>query len=125
MPTVYPQRAVEYLRQHRVPGPILNPDVWGGYLVWTLGRSQKVFIDTRTLPYEEGGVFEDYLRIMRVDPQTLSLLRKYRIEACLIEPKTPLATLLAAQPDWECAYGDNVSVLFARKDRLPAARLCR
>ena len=111
----FPLKAVEYLRSHPVRGPMLNEYGWGGYLIWALSPQHKVFIDGRADIYEYAGVFQDYLSIIRLDPPTLRLLRKYGIESCLIQRKAPLATLLAALPDWEQVYADDVSVLFVRK----------
>ncbi len=114
----YPQRAVEYLRQNPVAGPMFNEYGWGGYVIWSLGGGQKVFIDGRSQLYEENGVFADYLRITHLDRETLVLLRKYGIEACLIERKTALATFLRALPDWEPVYEDPLSILFVHKKEL-------
>jgi hypothetical protein len=111
----FPQRAVEYLRQHPVSGPMLNDDFWGGYLIRSLGPQQKVFIDGRFDIYEYAGVLGDYLRIVRVDRATPSLLRKYGIKACLIGRNASLGTYLEALPDWEKVYEDDVSVLLARR----------
>ncbi len=113
----YPRDAVAYLRTHPVAGPMLNEYGWGGYLIWALGPTHKVFIDGRADIYEYGGVLEDYLHIVRLDPNALPLLRKYGIEACLIARKAPLATLLASQPDWERVYADEVAAVYVHKQR--------
>jgi len=120
---VYPRQAVEYLREHPVAGPMFNEYGWGGYLIWKLGPEHKVFIDGRADIYEYAGVLSDYLRISQLDPDTLFLLRKYEVEGCLLERKAPLATLLAALPDWERVYSDKVSTLFVHKRRDHAAQL--
>ena len=85
----YPQKAVEYLRQHPVGGPLLNEYGWGGYLIWSLGPKHKVFIDGRADIYEYGGVLSDYMSITMLKPETLSLLRKYGVEACLLQRVAP------------------------------------
>ncbi len=118
----YPRQAAEYLRQHPVTRP-LNDFRWGGYLIWSLGPQQKVFIDGRADIYEYAGVLSDYLRIARLDPDTLFLLRKYDVQACLLERKAPLATLLAALPDWERVYSDKLSALYVRKRKDRPAEL--
>lgn len=114
----YPQGAVQYLKQHPVAGPVLNTYGWGGYLIWAMPPAHKVFIDGRADIYEYTGVLSDYLRIERLDPDTLPLLNKYAVEACLIERDKPLATLLAALPNWTQVYKDDVSVLYVRKNGL-------
>jgi hypothetical protein len=111
----YPHRAVEYLRENPVDGTVWNEYGWGGYLIWTMGPKHKVFIDGRADIYEYAGVLDDYLRIARLAPDALPLLRKYGVEACLVRREAPLATLLGALPEWERTYADSVSVVFVRK----------
>ncbi len=111
----YPAGAVEYLRHHSVPGPMYNQYGYGGYLIGSLAPAHKVFIDGRSDIYERGGVLSDYLRIAGAAPGTLAILRGYGVRSCLIERNEPLATLLAASPDWQQAYADRVSALFVRR----------
>jgi hypothetical protein len=120
----FPAKAVEYIRQHPIPGPMFNNYGFGGYLIWSLGTEHKVFIDGRSEVYEEGGVLADYFHIMEIQPGALTLLRNYGIQSCLIERETPLATILSNVPDWQKVYGDNTTVLFVRRtaqSRYPAA----
>jgi hypothetical protein len=117
-----PVGAVAYLRQHPADGPMFNQYEWGGYLIWTLGSQQKVFIDGRSQLYEAAGVYADYHRIMQVAPETEPLLRKYDIKACLIARTSPLATLLRASTNWERIYGDNFADLYVLRQRSVATR---
>jgi hypothetical protein len=110
----YPVKAIEYMRQHAVPGFTFNDYWFGGYLMWSLGPSHPVFIDGRADLYEETGVFSDYIRITDLKPDTLAILQAYGIRSCLIEPSSALATLLRARPEWKEVYKDNVSTLFVR-----------
>jgi hypothetical protein len=107
----FPVRAVEYLRHHRVPGPMFNTYGYGGYLVWS---GQKVFIDGRGDLYEQGGVFSDYMHITLLKPGALAVLQGYHVGSCLLEWSEPMSTALSASPDWKKIYSDNVSALFVR-----------
>jgi hypothetical protein len=107
----FPVRAVEYLRQHPVPGPMFNTYGYGGYLVWS---GQKVFIDGRGDIYEYGGVFSDYMHITLAKPGALAVLEGYHVGSCLLERDEPMSTLLSASPNWKKIYSDNVSALFVR-----------
>jgi hypothetical protein len=107
----FPVRAVEYLRQHPVPGPMFNTYGYGGYLVWS---GQKVFIDGRGDIYEYGGVFSDYMHITGMKPGALAVLGGYHVGSCLLDRDEPMSTLLSASPDWKKIYSDNVSALFVR-----------
>ena len=110
----YPVAAIPYLRQHPQPTGMFNEYGYGGYLIWQLGPQHKVFIDGRADMYEYSGVFQDYMHIAKLNSDTLSLLNKYAIQSCLISRKGPLATLLAASPDWKQAYADDVSTIYVR-----------
>jgi hypothetical protein len=114
----YPQAALQYLAGHPVRGRMFNNYGWGGYLIWSASPQSMIFIDGRADIYEYGGVLSDYLSIMRLEPNTLQLLKKYDIEACLIRQDAPLGTALASIPGWERVYKDNVAALYVRK---PAA----
>jgi len=111
----YPVQAVEYLQQHRVPGPMFNDYGFGGYLIWTMGPDHKVFIDGRGDFYEYAGVLSDYFSITDIKPQGLTLLDFYGIRSCLTSNGDPLATLLRARNDWQEVYRDKLAVLFVRR----------
>jgi hypothetical protein len=115
----FPVDAVKYLNQHPVAGPMFDDYGFGGYLVWS-GR--RVFIDGRSELYERGGVLFDYLYITALKPGALTVLRNYGIQSCLLERNAPLATVLAALPDWQRVYSDHTSMLFVRR-QIPTARL--
>ena len=110
----FPVRAVHYLQQHSVPGPMYNGYGYGGYLLWAMGPKHKVFIDGRGDFYEQAGVFSDYISVQDIHPDALAILRSYRINSCIIPRKTPLATLLRAGTDWKEIYKDPLSSIFVR-----------
>jgi len=111
----YPVQAAKYLQAHPVEGPLFNDYGWGGYLIWSLHPQQKVFIDGRADIYEYSGVLPDYLSIVRIEPGALSLLRKYNVQTCLVRRKEAISTLLAASPEWEQTYADELSAIFVRR----------
>ncbi|HEX8882239.1 MAG TPA: hypothetical protein VF749_19495 [Candidatus Acidoferrum sp.] len=117
----FPARAVSYLKQHPVAGPMYNAYGFGGYLIWALPE-KKVFIDGRGDLYELGGAFGDYLEIAHLRPAAFALLKAYRIQSCLLERSEPLATVLAAMPEWQTAYSDDGSVLYVRRNQTAGSR---
>lgn len=116
----YPQGAIQYLENHPIHGQLLNDYAWGGYLIAAGQPKNMVFIDSRVDIYEFAGVLSDYLSIMRLDSNAFKLLKKYDIEAFLIQPNSPLSTALAAMPGWQLVYHDRASALFMRKPLAPA-----
>lgn len=107
-----PVGAVAFLRSHPGIKRTMNDAYWGGYLINKLGPSHKVFIDGRFDIYEYSGVLADYLRIIRLAPNTRFLLRKYNVQSCLVPSKSPLAVMLAASRQWQEVYQDGLSALF-------------
>jgi hypothetical protein len=116
----YPVAALEHLDAGQVSGHIFNEYGWGGYLAWSHVPREGVFIDGRADIYERAGILDDYLSIARLEPGSLRLLGKYDIATCLIRSDAPLATVLAALPEWQLIYADQVSSLYARRKNLPA-----
>ena len=53
-------------------------------------------------------------------PGALSILQKYGFQSCLVNHDEPLATLLAALPDWQKVYEDETSILFVQRSASPA-----
>jgi hypothetical protein len=115
----YPVDAIEYLNNHAVPGPMFNTYGFGGYLIFARGPEHKVFMDGRSELYERGGVLADYLEIEDIRPDALSLLQKYGFQSCLLNHDAPLATVLAALPEWQKIYEDSTSILFVRRSGSP------
>jgi hypothetical protein len=109
----FPVQAVAFIRANEIPRPIFNSYNFGGYLVY---ENEPVFVDGRADPYERGGSLADYFHITRLKPGALKVLESYRVGSCLLGRDEPLATVLAALPQWKQVYGDTLSVLFVRED---------
>jgi len=108
----FPVRAIEYLRNHPVPGAMFDSYAFGGYLVWS---GHKVFIDGRSELYDTAGVFDDYYKLTHMEPGGIDVLRRYNIQSCLVAKNEPASVLLAFVPEWKRVYSDNTSVLFVRR----------
>jgi hypothetical protein len=108
----FPVTAVAYLGQHPAPRPTFNTYNFGGYLVYS---DQKVFIDGRGDLFEREGVFSDYLQASLIRTGALQVLDRYGVQSCLLQRGEPLTVVLAASPNWERVYHDNVSELFIRR----------
>jgi len=111
----FPVRAVNFLHNHPVQGPIFNTYGYGGYLIAYLPE-HKVFIDGRGDLYELGGAFADFVQVEELKPAVFSILRSYGVRACIIARSEPLAVLLGERQDWKRIYGDDQAVVFERQD---------
>ncbi len=66
---------------------------------------------------EPSGALLDYLSITGLDRNTLFLLQKYGVKACLLKRDSPLGTFFRVLPDWQEAYSDSLSTVFVRRTR--------
>ncbi|MCS7223805.1 MAG: hypothetical protein NZ959_04525 [Armatimonadetes bacterium] len=124
----YPQRAIAHLQSLQREGTLSNPIRcltayhWGGYVSWRLYPKAKVFVDGRA-DYYPRTVMQDYLQLHGGQPRWRSLLTKYQVDAVLLPPKYPLASLLRTQKErWVRVYADKTAVLFVRRDERRATK---
>jgi len=108
-----PVKAVQYIRQAHLSGPMLNEFQFGGYLIWRMPET-KVFIDGRTDLFDWTGVMSEYLRWASLQEDPALLLNKYHIKFCLLYRHAPLARVIPYLPGWKEVYADDLAVIFAR-----------
>ena len=85
---------------------------WGGYLIWHAPQI-KTFIDGRADLFVYNGIFDDYLKIVRIE-ETFELLDRHRIQYALLERHGPLPYVLGHSACWREIYNDPQSVIFER-----------
>jgi hypothetical protein len=113
-----PAAEVGFIVQNKLPGPIFNDYLSGGYLVWALPPDYKVFIDPRYGPYASTGVWDDYLGIL-ASGNLRMLDSKYRCNTALImSGNHRLVDLFLNSPDWAFVYFDRAAAVFVRKSWL-------
>ncbi len=89
---------------------------WGGYLIYRLWPSLKVFDDGRTDFYAPAFV-QDGLDVWDAKSNWSTILAQYHVNAALLPVDSALATVLRERPDWRPVYQDQVAVLFERTDK--------
>ena len=109
-----PVRAVQFVRQAGLAGPMLNDYTWGGYLIWAMPE-HKVFIDGRADVFEWTGVFAEYSRWASLEEDPNRLLDKYGVQFCLLRKSAPASLLLSYLPGWAKAYSDDQAAVFVRR----------
>jgi hypothetical protein len=88
---------------------------WGGYLIYRVWPSIRVFNDGRTDFY--GPVFvEEGLRAWEIAPDWNNILARYGANAALLPVDSALASVLRERRDWEPVYQDQVAVLFEKRE---------
>lgn len=111
--TQSPVKAVEFIKANRLSGPMLNDYGSGGYLIWA-APEYPVMIDGRTDVYEWSGFLGEFgnWATLRSDPNVL--LRKYKVNFCLLTRDDPMAQIMPRLQGWKLAYSDNNSSVFVR-----------
>ena len=111
--SMYPVKALNYLRQHPAPGPLYNSLDWGGFLTWYM-PNYPVAIDGRNDLYgddldllffntERGG--ESFASDPYLNEAGVVLLQKSQ----------PLAGLLMSDPRFDLVYQDQLAALFVKR----------
>lgn len=110
----FPSAAVSFLAGRHVPVPLFNHYDWGGYLIWRLYPSYRVWVDGRTDLY--GDTFlEDFLRVYWTQEGWNQQLDKSGIQSVIVPPTSPLARSLISSSRWHAIYQDRQAVILTRK----------
>jgi hypothetical protein len=114
-PKVFPVQAVDWLAAKPQPGAMFNEFPWGGYLLYRLWPSERVFIDGQTDFYGEH-LTRQYEQVLTLSPGWEDVLKQYQVQWVLVKPGGALAGELRARPDWRVVYEDDTAIILARKD---------
>ena len=109
----YPQRAVDFLVQQKLAGPIYNQYGWGGYLIKRLYPNYRVYIDGRADVYGDAFMTEA-MRTYDGREGWREPLDRLSITTVLVSPDAPIASLLRSDGAWKMAYEDEQAVVFVR-----------
>jgi hypothetical protein len=112
----FPAAAVEFLRVHGEADRVFNAYGWGGYMIWKLYPPRRVFIDGRADVYGDALV-EQYLSAEGGEHGWRATLDEYSVNAAMLPPDAPLASLLATDAGWRKVYEDKQAVIFFRQDK--------
>jgi hypothetical protein len=114
-----PVKAVEFMRANHLSGPMLNDYQSGGYLIWA-APEYPVMMDGRTDVYEWSGFLGEFGNWATLESDPTLLLRKYKVNFCLLTPNSPMSHVLPLMHEWKMAYQDDNAVIFVRTQ--PEAR---
>jgi hypothetical protein len=107
----YPAKAVEVLGEAGSPEVIFTDDEWGGYLIYRLYPSTRVFIDGRSDFY--GTPFnEKYQSVMNVRYDWEKSLAQYHVNTVLLPADAALAGTLKESRHWHPVYDDGIAIVF-------------
>jgi hypothetical protein len=100
------------MQQNQISGRLFHFYDYGGYIEWN-APAIKTFADGRADIFIYNGVFDDYLKVNRIE-QPLELLDKYRIDYVLFPIDKHLCYVLDRSAEWRTIYEDKVAKLYAR-----------
>jgi hypothetical protein len=107
----FPVAAVTYLEEQNVPGPLVSPDYWGGYLIYRLYPRVRMVVDDRHDFYGEE-FLKSYLKMVNVEPGWEGFLQQHPAHCVLVPKDSALANILLETPGWKAIYTDEVAVVF-------------
>jgi hypothetical protein len=106
----FPVKAVEYVKQHNLQGPLYNDWYWGGFLTWSL-PDDPVYVDSRTNVYGD--------QVLQRSISTWSGASDWandpavsNAKLVIANPDNPLTSLLRFDPRFRTAYEDSRAVVF-------------
>ena len=113
-----PNKAYAFIEKNGIKGKVFNTQPIGGYLISKLYPNQGVFIDGRGGDlYGDKFTFE-YMTIYGVGEGWEKLFNQYQIDYLLIDHKSALGQILAAQNRYKLVYDDKYfSVLVKNEDK--------
>jgi hypothetical protein len=109
----FPVKAVDWISEHHPQGNMLNELNWGGYILYRLWPTHRVFIDSQSDFYGES-LIRQYDSTMSGKDGWADILRDWQVEWMIIAPGSRLATLARLEPEWRVSYEDATAVILMR-----------
>lgn len=107
----YPVRAIEYLREKKPPGQLLNSYNWGAYLLWVLPE-YPVFVDGRTDLYNDE-ILDQWFQVVYAKDGWEHVLERWQIRIILMEKEWIMAKYVQ-QYGWCQRYQDEVAIILEK-----------
>jgi len=116
---MYPDGAIGFIKRFKPEGKMVNYREWGGYILYHLYPSYKVFIDGR-IPESAGDTTIAYEAIAEAKPDFEKYLDKYNIDIIIANyivfrraPDDPIQPI-AYNPGWSLVFWDDNSLVYLR-----------
>lgn len=110
----FPVTAVQKARQANLGGRLYAPWVWGGYLIYAWPGA-RIHVD----PLKFSRLtLDSYVRIDGARQGWQSELDRWNVATLILQPRSPLARTVAADPAWQLWYRDTTAAIFRRRQPL-------
>jgi len=122
-------QAAEFFRKENIQGPVFNNYDIGGYLIFYLPKSEKVFVDNRPEAYPDSFFGEVYKPMQENADIFEKIDRVYDFNAVFFYSHdiTPwgmnLPKIIQENPDWAKIYGDDYAVIYLKRNEANKATI--
>jgi hypothetical protein len=113
MSSVFPVKAVNFLRQNPQPGPLYNTFDWGGFLTWYM-PDYPVAIDGRTDLYGDE-LDTQFFKTQQGDASYVDDPYLNESQVVLLSKKDGLASVLLSDSRFSLVFQDSLAVVFVRR----------
>lgn len=113
-PRTFPVAAVDFLQKDLPAGEMFNDFNWGGYLLYRLFPTKRVFIDSFTDFYGEA-LTREYLQIVDGTPGWEAKLAARNVRWIIIPPDRPLARWLNQSIIWSRVFQDETASVWIKR----------
>lgn len=116
-------RAVDFVNENKVEGPMFNNFDVGGYLIWRLYPDEKVFVDNRPEAYSVKFFNEIYKPMQEDKKKWLEFSEKYGINFIFFEhtDTTPWGQSflknIVKNPDWKVVYINENAIILVKDNK--------
>jgi hypothetical protein len=116
-----PEREAAFILENKLPGPIFNDYLIGGYMIWKMYPDYKVFIDPRYTCYDDY-VIRDYFGLYTESDISTDKFHEFHskynfntIFLHLSEFKT--ISFLLKSTEWKLVYFDTNAIIFLHRSQ--------
>lgn len=110
-----PVKAVEFIKENKLPGPLFPEPDWGGYALFTLFPDYTVGVDTRFDTVYDTNYLLRVIEAFSGAPEWEKVFSETNANLILLDAiATPLKEELYASDDYKLIYYDGQSVLFMK-----------
>ncbi len=110
----FPVKAVQYVKDHNLHGPIYNDWYWGGFLTWSL-PDEPVYVDSRTTVLGDE-VLQRSIAMWNGASDWASDPELSNAGLIIANPENPLTSLLRFDRRFRVDYEDSRAVVFVRSN---------
>jgi hypothetical protein len=112
---LYPEAAVASLQRDQSSRVFAHYD-WGGYVLWKLYPTHRIFVDGRADLYGDD-LLKEFRAAIQLQNGWRDVLDGWKVETILVPPNCALAQALLIDPGWDATFSDSKSVVFRRTSR--------